>query len=486
MEHILVVDDDEAVLSALATLLETHGYRVTVARRGEAGLERVDLDHPDLVIMDIWLPGISGLTAFREMKQRQPWMPTIVITGSSTTELAIEASKLGAFDYLLKPFEPEQMLRVVRLALDSGQAIRRPPPAARRDAPESFEAIVGQGPSMHEVYKAIGRVAPTDATVLIRGESGTGKELVARAIHQHSLRHHKPLIVVNCVAIPETLLESELFGYERGAFTGAVGRRVGRFEQAEGGTLMLDEIGDLPSGVQAKILRVLQERTFERVGGNETLRADVRIIAATNRDIENADGQFRRDLYYRLNVVTIHLPPLRARREDIPALANTFLARAARELGVPKPVITSGAMDLLMHYPWPGNVRQLEHCLRRALIFGRGCPIRTDDLAPQLGQETPAPSDARPAAGGDVLEAEVRRYLSTQSGSRAHGRLMDRVGRLLVVEALRQSGGNLSRAASVLGLPRPTLHAKVQKYGVTRAVQITESDRQLLDGPSAS
>ena len=319
---------------------------------------------------------------------------------------------------------------------------------------------------MQQVYKAIGRVAPTEATVLIRGESGTGKELVARAIHQHSGRAKKPLLVVNCVAIPDTLLESELFGHERGTFTGAVARKIGKFEQADGGTVLLDEIGDVPLGIQAKILRVLQERCFERLGGNETISVDLRVLAATNRNLEKAitEGTFRDDLYHRLNVVTIQMPPLRERRDDILRLVDYFLDRYSRELKIEKPPVAREAQERLQAFSWPGNVRQLAHCIQRALIFTRGYPIQATDL-PLLDEAT-----AEQATNVDSIRQSlgkiVRQYLATYTGDRAHEQLMDQVEGLLISEALSQSNGNQTHAAQLLGIPRPTLHAKMQKYGI--------------------
>ena len=315
---------------------------------------------------------------------------------------------------------------------------------------------------------SIGRVAQTDATVLIRGESGTGKELVARAIYQHSLRSDAPLSVVNCVAIPETLLESELFGYEKGAFTGATARRIGKFEQADGGTVFLDEIGDMPLSIQAKILRVLQEKEFERLGGNHTVGVDVRVLTATNRDLEIAiaEGVFREDLFYRLNVVTIQVPPLRERREDIPALVDYFLERSARELNVDRPPIAEDAMELLQDHTWPGNVRELQHCIQRTMIHTKGHPIQGADLHLALELD-----NGRGLADAANLDDErlldiVQRWLNSHGGVRACERFLEKAERLLLTEALKRTEGNQTRAAELLGLTRPTLHAKIQKYGL--------------------
>ncbi len=324
---------------------------------------------------------------------------------------------------------------------------------------------------MQEVFKAIGRVAATDVTVLIRGESGTGKELIARAIHQHSLRDGRPLVIVNCAAIPETLLEGELFGYERGAFTGAAGRKIGKFELAHGGTVFLDEIGDAPLSIQAKILRVLQETAFERLGGNDTILSNVRLLAATNRDLESTigSGSFRADLYHRLNVVSLQVPPLRERREDIPLLVDYFLTRFARELRLDKPLLAEDAVRVLDEYPWPGNVRELQHQLRRTVIFTRGYPIQAADLS--LGRLANR-DDGRPVpqkVGDPQWHGLVRDYLDGHCGPRAHEDLVETIEKLLLAAALEKTHGNQTHAARYLGLPRATFLTKVEKYGLHEA-----------------
>ncbi len=387
MSRILVVDDEAGVLRAFEEILHDQGYETVTARHADEAFARLEAESIDLAILDIRMPGISGLDALERIKQRHPRLPVIIVTGQGTMETAIEATKRGAFDYHLKPFEPAELLLSIGKAFEGARLMRGHLTMGAK--PAGGEAIVGQGRAMQAVYKAIGRVAPTDATVLIRGESGTGKELIARAIYQHSRRSEKPLVAVNCAAIPETLLESELFGYEAGAFTGAARRRLGKFAQAHEGTILLDEIGDVPPGIQVKILRVLQQRQFEPLCSENTVQVDVRILAATNRNLEEAmaAGTFREDLYHRLNVVSIHLPPLRERREDIPALVDHFLERESHELGVPKPPIAPEAMAMLCAHPWPGNARQLEHCLERLLIFSHGYPIQAADLAPILGKD---------------------------------------------------------------------------------------------------
>ncbi|MGB6282329.1 MAG: sigma-54 dependent transcriptional regulator, partial [Syntrophobacteria bacterium] len=349
MAKILIVDDDPQLRQSFEKLLTQEDHTVQTAATAEAGLEIVEKSPPDLVIMDVRLPGMNGLEGSRAMRKVEPKLPIIIMTAYGTTETAIEATKEGAFDYVLKPFHIPDILVVIKNALEAGRIMRsRVEMDGTSDTP-SPDAIIGRSKPMQEVYKAIGRVASTDATVLIRGESGTGKELVARAIYQHSMRADRPFLVINCVAIPETLLESELFGYEKGAFTGAVSRRVGKIQQANGGTIFLDEIGDMPLSIQAKILRLLQEKSIERLGGREPIPVDVRIVAATNRDLEAAiaEGRFREDLYFRLKVVTIWLPPLRERSEDIEPLADYFLARLSADMKMDNPGMTSEAKSVL-------------------------------------------------------------------------------------------------------------------------------------------
>jgi nitrogen regulation protein NR(I) len=477
MSRILVVDDEQRMRSSFSKMLTTSGHEVITADRGAKAIELVTAEDPDLLVMDIKMPGMDGLEAFRKIRETHPKLPVIMMTGFGTTEAAIEAIKLGAYDYHLKPFEPKAMLRSIESALESVRLMKRrvelgPAPASTNDA------IIGHCDAMQDVYKAIGRVAQTDATVLIRGETGTGKELVARAIYQHSTRAAKPLVVVNCVAIPETLLESELFGHEKGSFTGASAKRIGKFEQASGGTIFLDEIGDMPLSIQSKILRVLQARTFERIGGENAVNTDVRIIAATNRNLEKAiaDGKFREDLYHRLNVFTIDLPALRSRTSDISRLAEYFLNRFAEELKTEKPIVSSDALAILQSHRWTGNVRELEHCIHRAMIFTRGYPIQADDVKKAL--ERPGDdSDVRtgPQPDQDALRGIVARYLKNRSGELTHTQLLESVDKLLVAEALKITGGNQTHAARHLGITRPTLQAKMSKYGLRRRTEVDES-----------
>jgi nitrogen regulation protein NR(I) len=469
MAKILVVDDEHSVRQAFEEILSNKGHTVVSVRGGEDAMDLLQKDDCDLVILDICLPGMNGLDALGRIKQRRPKLPVIVMTGRGTTDTAIEATKRGAFDYQLKPFEPAEMLCTIAKALEGARWMQGDVTLGPETIASSNEAIVGRSAAMQQIYKAIGRVAPTDATVLIRGESGTGKELVARAIYQHSLRSGRPLMVVNCAAIPETLLESELLGYEPGAFTGATTRRIGKFEQVNGGTIFLDEIGDMPVMVQAKILRLLQERTFQRLGGNETIQVDVRVLCASNRNLERAiaEGSFREDLYHRLNVVTLQIPPLRDRREDVPLLVDYFLNRCARASRVERPPLARNALDLLVRYAWPGNVRELEHLIQRLMIFTGGYTIQAHDLPPTLQSQARAASAGAAVTPGDQSYLSlIQAYLDSYGGDHAHEELMERVEELLIMEALRRSHGNQTHAGRLLGLPRPTLHAKMQKFGL--------------------
>ncbi len=467
MTGILVVDDDPQLRNSFEKLLSEEGYHVIGAASGESGLEIVRRDPPDLVILDVRLPGMNGLETFERIQEINPKLPVIIMTAYGTTDLAIQATKLGAFDFMLKPFEIPEMLALITKALEAGKYLRKSVSIALEPSDDVDDALLGRSRVMQEVYKAIGRVASTDATVLIRGESGTGKELTARAIYQHSLRANKPFVVINCVAIPETLLESELFGYEKGAFTGAATRRIGKIEQANNGTIFLDEIGDMPVSIQGKILRLLQEKSIERLGGRSPIPVDVRIIAATNRDLERAiaESTFREDLYYRLRVVTVSLPPLRDRREDIPILVDYFLRKYSGEMGIEYTGFTSEAQPVMTAHSWPGNVRELANTIHKALIFSRGGPITADEMQQAIEQENP-PDDKLDGDDPMIIRNWIRSHLTGRVGDKVFVDLTDRFTKMVVAEALQLTGGNRSRAARLLGLSRPTLLAKIDKYGI--------------------
>ncbi len=472
MTKVLIIDDERSILAAFEALLVGRGYEVITAERAEIAADLVESAKPSVVVMDIHTPGMSGLDALEFIKRRNPRLPVIIITGYGTMETAIEATKRGAFDYQLKPLEPETVLDLIERALAMERSMSREVTLGNAAPPSQSDAMLGDSAAMQDVYKTIGRVAPTDATVLIRGESGTGKELAARAVYQHSRRAQSSMVVVNCAAIPETLLESEFFGHERGAFTGAVSRRIGKFQQAAGGTIFLDEIGELPLHTQAKLLRVLQQREFEPVGSNETIKADVRILAATNKDLEAAiaAGRFREDLFHRLSVVTIVLPPLRERGNDIALLIDFFLRRFGSEFGNPSPHLTPDGRELLLSHRWPGNVRELENCIQRLTIVCQGRPIGKDDVQQAIQ------ASRRSAGYDDTLKSLIRGLIShyfDSFASQGQPNLLERVETELLASALRRARGNQTLAAKLVGLPRSTFYARLQKY-------------RLVDGPAQS
>jgi two-component system, NtrC family, response regulator len=469
---ILLIEDDPGIVVSLRRLLTEEGHEVLVERRGDSGLASARERPLDVVITDMRLPGLGGLELIRELHGAKPRLPIILITGHGTTETAIEATKLGAYDYMLKPLQMPQFLALVGKAVTSSRLMTEPvdlgPPGKARDA------LVGNSRVMQGVYKEIGRVASKPVNVLIRGETGTGKELIARALYQHSDRAKAQFIAINCAAIPETLLESELFGHERGAFTGAENRRIGRFEQADHGTIFLDEIGDMTPGTQIKLLRVLQERCLQRLGGKETIPVDVRVLAATNRDLESAiqHKQFREDLYYRLSVVVIHLPPLRQRKEDIPELAKYFLRKYAAELGVADPSIHAEALSFLQAQNWPGNVRELENVIRKVLLYAQGYTINIDHVTAAL---------ARVAVPAEVAHLSLREQAdellaSAQRGelSDAHARLLAAAEREIVSRAIELAHGNQAKAARWLGVSRLTMREKLHQFGLHPAQEHPE------------
>ncbi|QJT09628.1 sigma-54-dependent transcriptional regulator [Oceanidesulfovibrio marinus] len=473
MSTILIVDDDAQLRRSFSKLLADRGYVVETAASGEQCLERAGQGGVDLVIQDVRLPGMDGLETFSRLRELEPTPQVIVMTAFGTMETAVEATKLGAYDYVLKPFDIPTMLDLIEKALEAGERRRDMAEKAGMEPRASMDAVLGRSAAMQEVYKSIGRVAPTDATVLVRGESGTGKELVARAIYQYSSRANKPFSVINCVAIPETLLESELFGYEKGAFTGASSRRIGKIELAQRGTVFLDEIGDMPLAIQAKILRLLQEKTIERLGGGEAIPVDVRIIAATNRDLEKAvrEGTFREDLYFRLKVVTLMLPPLRERHDDIPLLARHFLSLHAQEMDLSNPGLTQEAESALLRYPWPGNVRELSNCLQKAIIFSKGAPLSGKEVESSLRH--PAAKGTAEAAPRDAMKRWVQNALLSSQAEKPYENAMDAMSSLLIQSALEMTDGNKTRAAKLLGLTRPTLLAKIDKHRLALSAKVT-------------
>lgn len=474
MNSILVIDDDEQLRKSFHKMLAEEGYDVSSASSGEAGIELVSQNRPDLVILDMRMPGLNGLETFKRINAIDRKLPVIIMTAYATTESAIEATKLGAFDYVLKPFDIPKLLTIIRDALNA-VSLMKSPDEEQAVSRIVKDTIIGRSAPMQEVYKIIGQVSTSDATVLVRGESGTGKELVVRAIWQHSRRSGKPFQVINCVAIPETLLESELFGYEKGAFTGAAGRKIGKIEQSQGGTVFLDEIGDMPIMLQSKILRLIQERSIERIGGRETISVDVRIIAATNRNLEEAiaEGRFREDLYYRLTVVTLSLPPLRDRKDDIPLLADFFLSKFSAELEVPNPGITEEAVDELRKYDWPGNIRELSNVIQKVLIFNRGIPVSAFEISRSINLKPSAHvSDSQSL--NHLLQQKIREHLISDQREGLFDLYMDEYASMIISEALEVAGGNRSKAAKILGISRPTLHSRIDKYNISLETSVSK------------
>ena len=471
METLLVVDDEPAVLNLFQHVFQPLGHRVIGAGGFQAALAAFAATPPSVAVVDVVLPDGAGLELARKLIELDPQLPVIVITAANTSGTAIAAMKLGVFDYLTKPLNVNEIKQIAARAFE----VRR---LENEHAAELYEPstdvadeeIIGRSAGMQVVYKSIGRVATRNVTVLIRGESGTGKELVARALFQFGSRSQGPFMAINCAAIPETLLESELFGHEKGAFTGADRQRVGRFEQCNGGTLFLDEIGDMSPVLQSKLLRVLQQQQFERVGGNQTIQTDVRLIAATNRDLERmvADGQFRSDLYYRLNGFSIEIPPLRDRLEDLETLIDHFRELANKELSKNVVRFSDEAIERLRHYFWPGNVRQLQSVVKQAVLQTAG-PVVLPDFLPSLPTGRPVSSSSessqRVVGTDDLMElidskmafGEVNLYEA----------VIDQAERILITRVLRMTGGNQVEAAKMLGITRTTLRSKILKLGIT-------------------
>jgi nitrogen regulation protein NR(I) len=461
---ILLVEDDSAIVTTLRRVLADEGYAVSVETAGDAGLARAKAEAFDVVLTDLKLPGLNGLELVRELHAARPRLPILMMTAHGTTDTAIEATQSGAYEYLLKPFEMPEMLKLVEQAVAASRLMSEPVQIGATG--QGRDAIVGASRVMQSIYKEIGRIAAKPVSVLIRGETGTGKELIARAIYQHSDRAHAPFVAINCAAIPETLLESELFGHERGAFTGAEARRIGRFEQADRGTIFLDEIGDMTPGTQIKLMRVLQERNLQRLGGKETIPVDVRVIAATHRDLETAikQGQFREDLFYRISVVVINLPPLRERKEDLPDLVRFFLQKYAAEFSVENPAIHVDAVEFLQAQSWPGNVRELENVTRKMLLLAQSYTIGLEHVRAALAKiNLPAAAAEKSLQNcADELLAAAQRGELTD----VHARMHEAVERVLIGRAIAMTHGNQAKTARWLGISRLTLREKLIQFGL--------------------
>jgi two-component system, NtrC family, response regulator AtoC len=465
-KQVLIVDDEPNLRKILAAQLSRDGYDVLLAEDGEQGLQFLREHHIDLVVTDLRMPKVDGMALLREALREQPDLPIVMITAHGTVDTAVEALKLGAFDYLTKPFDKDEVRQVVAKALKTRQLASEEATNEPKAVAGARFGIIGQSPGLTDLYSVLERVADTPTTVLITGESGTGKELVARALHDHSARNGKPFIKVNCAAIPKELIESELFGYERGAFTGAVSSKPGRFELANGGTLFLDEIGEIPVEMQVKLMRALQESEFERVGGIKTIRVDVRLVAATNRDLKKliSQGAFREDLFYRLNVVSIRLPALRERTSDIPLLVDHFLAKFNDRLKKHVIGVEGESMDLLCTYGWPGNIRELENVMERSVLFCDGQKLKVEDLPGELRGGSDTLGSSEPPRAGDGA-ADIP--LSYEGGLKEHVKVaMNRLERDLVSRALKQTNGNVTHAARLLKISRKGLQLKMKELGL--------------------
>jgi two-component system nitrogen regulation response regulator GlnG len=479
MPTLLIIDDEPSVRYSFRRVFEEDGVEVLTASTAAEGLRQLRDHRPDVVILDLQLPDRSGLDVFHDIQLLDPKRPVIFITAHGTTETAIEAMKGGAFDYLVKPVDLDRLSQVLERALEASRLMHLP---AVLPIEDSGDRIVGRSPVMQEMCKAIGRIAPQDVNVLILGESGTGKELVARALYHHSRRAERPFLAINCAAIPETLLESELFGHEQGAFTGAHRRRIGKFEQCNQGTLFLDEIGDMTPALQAKMLRVLQEQRFERLGSNETVQTQVRVLAATNHDLEKlvAEGRFRKDLYYRLKVVTLPVPSLRARLDDVAELAHYFLFRFDRELGLDLRGFAPESLELLQSYSWPGNVRELQSVIKEAMLHASGHLLLPEFLPENLRRQ---PRTSRPTAeplatgAADLDVSAMVETLLANGDKDLYGQVIQAVERVLLSRVLRHTHGHQAQASELLGLNRATLRHKLRTLGLA-------VDKVLIDDQS--
>ena len=464
MNKILVVDDEESVRYSFQ---RTFGgdYHIVTAETGEEALSEIERSSPGLIFLDVRMPKMSGLEVLRRIKEHHPKLPVILMTAYSDTDTAIEAMKLGAFDYISKPFENQEIRQLIEKGLKAYQMMKDTV-LFNRETGERKDKIIGSSRIMHEIYKTIGQVAESDTMILIQGESGTGKELVARAIHNHSRRKEKPFLAVNCAAIPESLLESELFGYEKGAFSGADSRKIGKFEQSSSGTLLLDEIGDMSLMTQSKILRVLQDQTFERLGGKETIKVDIRVIAATNQNLEIAvnEKRFREDLFHRLNVVPLSLPPLRERTEDIQELVEYFINRFKQEIASPVQGISPEVLRLFKSYSWAGNVRELENVLKKAFILCKSAVLTQEDF--------PFLKNLKPQSDLERFEKELSHLLEIpfqikdQLKGGLYQKTIELVERHLIEKTLMETSYNQVRAAELLGINRITLRKRIKDFGL--------------------
>lgn len=476
---IMIIDDEEGIRFSLRGILEDEGYAVDEASSAEEGLQKAEASPPDMIFLDIWLPGMDGLEALDVLKLRFPELPVVMISGHGNIETAVDALRRGAHDFIEKPLSLEKILLLVQHTLEM-EELRRENKALRAAMDQSDDEIVGQSPAMTEFRKELEHVAPTDAWVLITGENGTGKELAARAVHRNSRRADAPLVAVNCAAIPEELIESELFGHEKGAFTGADSTRAGKFELAHKGTLFLDEIGDMSLKTQAKILRILQEQSFERVGGMHTLKVDVRVIAATNKNLEEAiaRGEFRADLYYRLRVFPLRLPPLRERTEDIPLLLAAFAARMNKR-GLNPPIFSAAAVEQLKRWPWPGNIRELAHLVERLSILHPGAIVSPSSLPPEMRSEAVGGAAGAKDAGGAGISARSGKNAPHPPGQAEPEGKKAGLERFLASDMdfksakaafetwylerkLEEAGGNITRLAELVGLERSYVHRKLK------------------------
>lgn len=448
-KRILIIDDEKNMRWAIKKALEKEGYIIYEAANGKEGLEKVEEIYPDLILLDLRMPVMDGMEALERIKEINKDIAVIMLTAHGTMESAIDAMKLGALDYISKPFDIEELKIQIKKALDVGELKEQVSYLREELEKNTGKTIIGESPKMKEVLKIVERVANTNATILILGESGTGKEVIANAIHYNSHRRDKPYVKVNCGAIPENLIESELFGYEKGAFTGATTRKIGKFEKARGGTILLDEVGELDLAMQVKLLRVLQEKEFERVGGNDVVKIDIRVIAATNKDLLKMvqEGNFREDLYYRLNVIPIQIPPLRDRKEDIPLLIEYFLERYGKDIGRKSMSISREAQEKLIAYQWNGNIRELENVVERMAILCQDNIIKVENLPREI-------------VYSEIIEKE---FILPQEGV-----CIEDLERSLILQALERAEYNQTRAAKLLGMSRHTLLYRMEKYNIEK------------------